>query len=335
MTELSVREPLLDVRNMSISVAGRAGETTVVHDVSFTLAHNETLGVVGESGCGKSISMLGLVGLLPHGAKITAGTAKLNGEDLLKASDARLREIRGDKVSFVFQDPMTAFNPVVKIGEQISEVLVYKKGMSKSDARRRVGDLFELVGIPGARRRIDDYPHQLSGGMRQRAMIAMALAGDPDILIADEPTTALDVTIQSQIVDLIKDIKRETEMAVVWITHDLALVSGVVDKISVFYSGRVVEQAPVDDLFARPTHPYTKGLLASLPTLDGPRGGKLRSIGGSPPDPTKMPPGCAFAPRCDRASASCLEGVPKLASLAVPENHLVACINASSEAEGA
>ncbi|MFN3225851.1 MAG: ABC transporter ATP-binding protein [Hyphomicrobiales bacterium] len=336
MTDMNAAQfPLLDVRNLSVAVPGRAGKINVVHDVSFKVDRNEALGIVGESGCGKSVSMLAITGLLGRGAFVSGGSARFMGEELVGAAPARLNALRGDRIAFIFQDPMAAFNPVIRIGEQVSEPLIYKKGLSRKDARTRAGELFDMVGIPGAARRLDDYPHQFSGGMRQRAMIAMALACDPELLIADEPTTALDVTIQAQIAELVQQIALDTGMGLIWITHDLALISGLVDRISVFYAGRVVEEAETNALYQRPSHPYTQGLLASLPRLEGDRGGDLPSIPGTPPDPAAMPPGCAFAPRCPQVIQACNARIPPLHHVTTSSPHRVNCIQVSPEAEKA
>ncbi|MDQ0439338.1 peptide/nickel transport system ATP-binding protein [Kaistia dalseonensis] len=319
------KAPLLEVKDLAIEVSTRRGPAKVVEHLNFMVKPGEALGVVGESGCGKSITMLGMMGLLPPGARVVDGTATLEGRDLLKLSNRELRKVRGGQVGFVFQDPMTSFNPVMTIGDQLIEPLLYHRAMSKADAWKRAGELMRLVGIPGGEKRLSDYPHQLSGGMRQRVMIAMGLACDPSLLIADEPTTALDVTIQAQILDLVKDLRARLGMAVVWITHDLALVSGLVDRIIVLYAGRIVEEADVDDLYKRPSHPYTIGLLGSLPRLHGPEGRRLASIGGTPPEPGRRPKGCAFAPRCSMKIARCETEEPQLAPLPGSTRHRAAC----------
>ncbi len=316
-------QPLLDVRGLRVDIERRDGPARVVDGIDLALNQGESLGIVGESGCGKSLTMLSLVGLLPNKIKVTGGQATFNGQDLLALSPRALRKVRGGDIGFIFQDPMTSLNPVMRIGEQISETLIYQRGLSHEEAMKRAGDLLELVGIPGARARLRSYPHELSGGMRQRVMIAIGLACDPKLLIADEPTTALDVTIQAQIVDLVRKVRDERHMAVVWITHDLALVSGLADRIAVLYAGTVVEDAPVDDLFARPMHPYTRGLLASIPKLTDAPMARLRSIGGTPPEPGRRPRGCPFAPRCALAEPRCQTEVPRLT--AVSARHRAAC----------
>ena len=319
-------EPLLDIRGLTIDIARDDGLARVVDGICLTVNAGESVGVVGESGCGKSLTMLSLVGLLPNRISVTGGTAKFEGRDLLKMGARDIRKVRGSGIGFIFQDPMTSLNPVMRIGEQIVEALVYQKNMGKKEAAERAVELLELVGIPAARERARAYPHELSGGMRQRVMIAMGLAGHPKLLIADEPTTALDVTIQAQIVDLVRNLKNKLDMSVVWITHDLALIAGLADRIAVLYAGTVVEDAPVDAIFARPAHPYTRGLLGSLPTLAGAAMERLPSIGGTPPEPGRRPPGCPFAPRCSLVEPSCNEAVPVLQPVPGSDpRHRVAC----------
>jgi peptide/nickel transport system ATP-binding protein len=317
-------EPLLSVRDLAVEVSTRRGPARVVDGLSFDLQKGEALGVVGESGCGKSITTLSLLGLLPPGARVAAGRADMEGKDLLTLSRRELRKVRGGRIGMIFQDPMTSFNPVLKIGDQLIEPLIYHRGMSRKDAWVRAGELLRLVGLPGAEARLHNYPHELSGGMRQRVMIAMGLACEPPLLIADEPTTALDVTIQAQIVDLVKDLRARLGMSIIWITHDLALVSGLVDRVIVLYAGKIVEEAPVDDLYARPTHPYTRGLLASLPTLEGAESRRLPAIAGTPPDPGRRPAGCPFAPRCPLKIARCETEMPPLVRVASAA-HRAAC----------
>jgi peptide/nickel transport system ATP-binding protein len=318
--------PLLNVEDLAVDVSTRGGSARIVDGISFTVGRGEAVGVVGESGCGKSITMLSVMRLLPQAARVGAGRALYEGTDLLALPDKALRTIRGGKIGMIFQDPMTSLNPVLRIGEQLMEPLLYHRNASRTQARERAAELMRLVGIPGGERRLDEYPHQLSGGMRQRVMIAMGLACNPNLLIADEPTTALDVTIQAQIVDLVKDLRARLGMAIVWITHDLALVSGLVDKVLVLYSGRIVEEAPVDALYAHPAHPYTLGLLGSLPTISGPLTRRLPSIGGAPPDPAHRPPGCPFAPRCQFRIDRCTHEQPALRSVpGAPPAHRVAC----------
>ncbi|MBI4921468.1 MAG: ABC transporter ATP-binding protein [Devosia nanyangense] len=329
-------ETLLEVKDLTIEIATRRGPATVVDGIDLHVGKGETLGIVGESGCGKSLTMLSLLKLLPNKIRVAGGSAMFGGRDLLTLNNKELRAIRGGRIGFVFQDPMTSLNPVMRIGDQLAEPLIHHRAMSKAAARQRAGELLKLVGIPGAEQRLDAYPHELSGGMRQRVMIAIGLACDPDLLIADEPTTALDVTIQAQIVDLVKGLRQRLGMSVVWITHDLALIAGLADRICVLYAGTVVEDAPVDQLFAEPAHPYTRGLLASIPRMGAPDSARLSSIGGTPPEPGRRPAGCPFAPRCPLAEDVCRTTVPALAPLrgeATP--HRVACHVANRVMEAA
>ena len=317
---------LLSVEDLEVKFFTRRATVHAVRGISFSLDPGETLGIVGESGCGKSVSSLAMLGILPKTGKITAGSVALEGRDLVGLSDARLREIRGREVAMIFQDPMTSLNPVLKIGLQLTEVLKKHLHMDKEEARKEAADLLSRVGIPNARDRLDDYPHQFSGGMRQRVMIAMAMACRPKILIADEPTTALDVTIQAQILEVLKRLVDEEEMALILITHDLGVVAGVCQRTNVMYAGRFIESAPTKELFARPRHPYTLGLLRSVPRLDAPRKEKLHPIGGSPPELTKVMAGCAFAPRCQYATEESRSELPLLRPVDTPD-HLVACFN--------
>jgi oligopeptide transport system ATP-binding protein len=315
---------LLEVKNLKTHFFTPDGVVKAVNGVSYTLDDGESLGLVGESGCGKSVSALSLMRLIPTPpGRIVEGEVILDGRDLLKLSDEDIRRVRGNDVAMIFQDPMTSLNPVLTIGRQISEALELHKSMNRSQARERTIELLELVGIPSARSRVDDYPHQFSGGKRQRVMIAMALSSEPKILLADEPTTALDVTIQAQILDLIKRLRSELGMAVVLITHDLGVVAGIADKICVMYSGYIVESAPAGDLFANPRHPYTLGLLRSIPRIDEPRREKLIPIEGLPPDLIDAPPGCPFQPRCVYAVDRCREENPSLEP--VSRGHMIAC----------
>jgi peptide/nickel transport system ATP-binding protein len=297
----------------------------VVSGIDLSVMAGESLGIVGESGCGKSLTMLSLVGLLPNRIHATGGEALFGGRDLLRLSPRELRKLRGSEIGFIFQDPMTSLNPVIRVGDQIAEALVWQKGVTKAEARARTVELLALVGIPAPEERARAWPHELSGGMRQRVMIAMGLAGHPKLLIADEPTTALDVTIQAQIVDLVRDLKDRLKMSVVWITHDLALIAGLADRIAVLYAGAVVEEAPVEAIFDRPTHPYTRALLASLPTLAGRAMERLPSIPGTPPEPGRRPGGCQFAPRCELARPACSDAVPSLQPVPGSARHRVAC----------
>ena len=304
---------LLEVKNLTIKFFTKEGTIHAVNKVSFKLEKGEILGIVGESGSGKSVSMLGILGLIkgPQG-KVIDGEIVFDGQDLMKMSDAKLREIRGKKVAMVFQDPMSSLNPVLKIKDQIGEVLKTHLGMDKASAKNRTIELLDKVGIPSPSKRIDDYPHQFSGGMRQRVMIAMALACEPQILIADEPTTALDVTIQSQIVDLIKDLQNELKMSVIWITHDLSLLARIAKRINVMYAGSIIETADIKEIYSEPKHPYTIGLIRSIPRLDEVRSRELFSIEGLPPDLLSESQHCLFAPRCKNVINKCWEEKPNL-----------------------
>jgi peptide/nickel transport system ATP-binding protein len=300
-----------------------------VDRVSFDLDAGEVLAIVGESGCGKTVTALSLVRLLPPTATVS-GRVVLDGEDLARAPEARLRELRGKAVGFVFQEPMTSLNPVLTVGKQVVEVLRRHEGLDRAAARRRAAELLDLVGVPEPERRLGEYPHQLSGGLRQRALIAMAVACDPRVLIADEPTTALDVTIQAGILDLLRDLRRRLGTAIVLITHDLGVVADVADRVLVMYAGRKVEEAPVADLFAAPQHPYTVGLLGAVPNpARQAADGRLREIPGMVPSLAERIDHCAFAPRCPRADERTRSEVPPLAE--IRPGHLVACFHPGTE----
>ena len=294
------RKPILKVDNLVTRFYTPEGIIFALNGVSFELKEGETLGVVGESGCGKSVTMLSVLQLIaqPPG-KIESGSAVFYGKDLLKMSKEEIRQVRGSQIAMIFQDPMTSFNPVLTVEKQVSEPLMLHLGMSKSQARERVVELLEMVGIPEAEKRLADYPHQFSGGMRQRVMIAMALTCNPKILIADEPTTALDVTIQAQIVDLVKRLRDEFGMSIIWITHDLGVVARLAQRVIVMYAGYIIEEAPVKELYPNPLHPYTLGLLNSLPRVDVGERQRLTAIQGRPPLLYKKPTICPFAPRCN------------------------------------
>ncbi len=315
---------LLQVQDLAVQFDTLEGVVHAVNGISYTLEEGDTLGIVGESGCGKSVSVLALMRLIqqPPG-KIVSGQALYRGRDLLKLSEAEMQQVRGKEIAMIFQDPMTSLNPVLTVGRQLSEPLVVHMGMSWQEARRRSVELLEMVGIPQAGDRYSDYPHQFSGGMRQRAMTAMALACNPSILIADEPTTALDVTIQAQIIDLVKGLRDRLGMAVIWITHDLGIIAGLAEKVIVMYAGFIVERGNVDDIYGDPRHPYTLALLKSLPRVDRSSSERLATIQGLPPDLLGLPPGCPFAPRCDRAVEHCLRENPRLE--AVADGHEAAC----------
>ena len=294
---------VLDVRDLKTVFRTRGGEIHAVNDVSFHLKPGELLGVVGESGSGKSVTMMSLLRLLPAPpADIRSGKVLLNGKDLLAMSDDQLRAVRGAKVGFVFQDPMTSLNPVFTLGNQIMEPLIKHLKMTKAQAETRAVELLDLVGIPDAKHRLYQYPHQFSGGMRQRVMIAIALACDPDVLIADEPTTALDVTIQAQILELVKELRRKLGMAIIWITHDLGVIAGIADRVMVMYGGQIVEHAPVKELFANPQHPYTRALLQTIPRITGDRETRLKVIEGQPPILSGPLTACPFRARCEYLS---------------------------------
>src|SRR6266550_1239773 len=302
---------LLEVNNLQTHFPTRAGLVRAVNDVSFYLDRGELIGLVGESGCGKSITALSIMRLIAPPGKIVGGEVLFDGRDLLKLSNSEMRAVRGDDVAMIFQDPMTSLNPVFTVGEQIAEALRLHRKLSRKAARAAAVDAMREVSIPDPELRVSDYPHQLSGGMRQRVMIAMALACDPKVLIADEPTTALDVTIQAQILELLNNLRRTRDLAVLLITHDLGVVAEVADRVAVMYTGKIVEESPVDELFARPKHPYTEGLLRSVPKLtakDVARKARLQTIEGTVPRPTALPPGCHFEPRCPYRMPRCREG---------------------------
>ncbi len=315
---------LLDVQGLETQFKTSDGVVHAVNGVSFSLAEGETLGVVGESGCGKSVTMLSLLRLIPAPpGEVTAGKAIFYNQDLLKLSNEEIRYIRGAQISMIFQDPMTSLNPVLNIGLQLEEPLMLHLGMTRKQARARAAELLDMVGIPKAADRLGDYPHQFSGGMRQRVMIAMALSCSPQIVIADEPTTALDVTIQAQIMELVKRLRDELGMAVIWITHDLGVVAGLAHRVVVMYGGLIIEDAPVNELYANPQHPYTIGLLGSLPRVDETERRRLTSIDGLPPVLYEKPHSCPFAPRCKWVVERCLKENPPL--LDVGPNHTAAC----------
>ena len=324
---------ILGVKDLNTVFQTRQGAVHAVNSVSFELKAGELLGVVGESGSGKSVTMMSLIGLVPSPPAVVDGThIMFDGRDLLRAGTEEMRAVRGLDIGFIFQDPMTSLNPVFTVGFQLTEPLRKRLGMQRRAARKRAVELLELVGIPDAERRLGDYPHQFSGGMRQRVMIAIALACDPKVLIADEPTTALDVTIQAQILELVKDLRKKLGMAIVWITHDLGVIAGIADRVMVMYGGQVVEQAPVKELFANPQHPYTKALLETVPGVRGDRPDKLNVIKGQPPILFAEPSSCSFYDRCNQAVDGCLKGNPALRE--VSPHHQAACIRIGTEPEG-
>jgi oligopeptide transport system ATP-binding protein len=321
---LEDRETILDIQNLKTTFATQEGLVHAVNGISYQLHTGETLGIVGESGCGKSVSMLSVMRLLEiPPASIQADAIYFRGDNLLDYPDQDMRKIRGSKIAMIFQDPMTSLNPVLTIGFQIKEPLKLHLGMDDNAAEKRAADLLKMVGIPDAENRLDDYPHQFSGGMRQRAMIAIALACNPTLLIADEPTTALDVTIQAQLVELVKELQDELGMALIWITHDLGVVAGLAERVIVMYAGFVVEDAQVDSLYEDPRHPYTFSLLRSLPKLDGKPDEKLETIEGLPPDLLELPTGCPFVPRCAYVKDKCRAENPGLEEISL--DHRIAC----------
>jgi peptide/nickel transport system ATP-binding protein len=321
-------EPLLDVRELSVRFDTDEGTVHAVDRMSLTLEPRQVLGIVGESGCGKSVTALSILGLLPKTATVT-GSVNFDGTELLGASRSDLRKIRGRQISFVFQEPMTSLNPVFRIGRQIDEVVQEHMNVSKRGARARALELLDLVHIPDPSRRVDEYPHQLSGGMRQRVMIAMALACDPKILIADEPTTALDVTIQAGILDLLREVRERLGTAIILITHNLGVVADLADRVVVMYAGRKAEEAPVRELFAHPQHPYTIGLLGAVPRAGAARNGRLQEIPGRVPSLSELPGHCAFADRCPRADEQSWSEVPQLRE--VRHDHAVACFHPGAQ----
>jgi len=317
---------LLDVRGLTTAFMTGSGEVNAIEEVSFSLKEGEILGIVGESGSGKSVTALTIMGLLPQPpARVAAGEVVFNGRRLTGLSDRQMQAIRGPGISMIFQEPMTSLNPVFSIGDQIMETIAAHERLPQAELRKRAIGMLDKVGIPSAARRLDDYPHQMSGGQRQRVMIAMALACNPKLLIADEPTTALDVTIQAQILDLLMDLRDEFGMAIVIITHNMGVIAETADRVLVMYAGRVIEEAPVAQVFDRPLHPYTRGLLECVPSLteDRPR---LVAIPGTLPEPARRPPGCRFGPRCRHAQPSCAEAIPQLQTL--EPAHTAACFRA-------
>jgi peptide/nickel transport system ATP-binding protein len=312
-------QPLVSIRDLRVAFHGMPA----LRGIDLDVAPGEAVGLVGESGCGKSVTWLAALGLLPRTA-VVSGSVTLEGTELLGAAPPVLDRIRGGRVAMIFQDPASALNPVKKVGVQVAEALRLHRGLQGAAAEAEVLRLFDQVGIPDAKRRIHIYPHEMSGGQNQRVMIAMALAGQPELLVADEPTTALDATIQAQILDLLRRLQQETGMALVLISHDLGVVAEMCRRVCVMYAGRIVEQSPSDELFAHPRHPYTRGLLAALPDMVGPKR-RLESIPGGVPEPWNMPPGCAFAPRCDRATQACNAGMPGFVQ--VGPDHQAACLH--------
>ena len=321
---------VLEVEDLHTSFFTRKGEVKAVRGVNFTLAPGETLGIVGESGSGKSVTAMSIMQLLAHGGRIVGGSVRFDGKDLAAASDAELRAVRGARISMVFQDPMSSLNPLIPVGKQVRELLDTHEKMTKAEAKERVLELFRMVRIPEPERRYSSYPHEFSGGMRQRVMIAMALACKPEVLIADEPTTALDVTIQDQILRILRRLQAELGMSVIFITHDLGVVAEVCSRVAVMYGGTIVEEGTLEEIFSHTAHPYTLGLLASVPRIDGDRDQRLASIPGSPPDLMFPPQGCAFADRCAYARQICQTTPPPATRLS--DTHVSHCHLLSPEA---
>jgi oligopeptide/dipeptide ABC transporter ATP-binding protein len=319
------REPLLSVEDLRVQFWTRRGTIHAVNGISFDIAPGETLGIVGESGCGKSVTSLAILGILPRAGRATSGRAIFQGRDLLHLSDRQLRQVRGKEIAMIFQDPMTSLNPVLTIGRQITEALETHFGLKGKVAEQRATELLDRVGIPAANKRVRDYPHQFSGGMRQRAMIAMALACEPKLLIADEPTTALDVTIQAQILHLLRELVAERDTALILITHDLGVVAGMCERVNVMYAGMFMETGSAEQVFTRPRHPYTLGLLQSVPRLDAARKTPLHPIEGNPRDMLFPPQACPFAPRCRYEVEQSRKEVPPLEQ--IESGHKVACFN--------
>lgn len=311
---------LLKVQNLSVLLKRPSSPLHLTSNVSFELKHGEVFGLVGESGCGKTLTALSILRILPQNI-LPIGNILFNEKDILQLSDDAMRKIRGRDISMIFQEPMTSLNPVLRVGYQIKEAILIHSDISKKEALNKAIELLKSVGIPAPEERINDYPHQLSGGMRQRVMIAMAIACNPSLLIADEPTTALDVTIQAQILELLRDLKEQSQMSILFITHDLSIISEQADRVAIMYAGRIIELADVDELFYNPLHPYTQGLLNSLP---GEKGVLLKSISGFVPSPDYLPEGCKFSDRCSVAAKGCLNDEPEL--MKVSDNHYVRCL---------
>ena len=335
---MSEQRPLLEVEGLRVEFKTRNGIARVIDDLHLSVMPGETLGVVGESGCGKSMTALSIMGLVPiPPGRIAAGKIMLDGEDLLQVSESRMREVRGNEISMIFQEPMTSLNPVYSVGNQIAETARLHEGLSARGARDRAVEMLHAVGIPAPEKRVDEFPHQLSGGMRQRVMIAMALTCKPRVLIADEPTTALDVTVQAQIFDLLQDLQEQTGTAIILITHDMGAIAEMAQRAMVMYAGRKIEQASVDEILTNPKHPYTKGLIACVPHMTSnpdPEPARLQEIPGVVPAMTALGKGCPFAPRCAYVMDRCRSQMPNIET--VDENHLAAChMNAQLGGRGA
>ena len=319
------KDNLLEIKDLKVSFFTPAGEVKAVDGISYEVKHDETMGIVGESGSGKSVEAYSIIGLLQAPGKVTNGEILFEGEDVLKYSEDQMREFRGNKVSMIFQNPMTCMNPVYTIGDQLTEALIcHNKDVSKKEAKEKAIEMLSLVGINNPDKRFNQYPHELSGGMRQRVMIAMALICSPKLLIADEPTTALDVTIQAQIIELMKDIQEKTDMSIIFITHNLGVVAEICDRVTVMYAGHIVEQGNVNDIFYKPMHPYTKGLLKSMPRVDVLEKERLIPIEGTVIDMLNPPEGCSFGPRCENCMKICLKKKPPMVK-GEEEGHISAC----------
>jgi peptide/nickel transport system ATP-binding protein len=332
MTAAPAEPPVFSLRNLTVDFRHGEGFVRALHGIDLDLARGETLGIVGESGCGKSITWLAALGLLRGGAKV-GGSAKVMGQELVQASDKTLSTVRGGRVAMIFQDPSSSLNPVHKIGKQLLESLRLHRGLAGEAARAEAIRLLDRVGISNAAQRMREYAHEMSGGMNQRIMIAMALAGEPDVLIADEATTALDTTIQAQVLALLQEIQRDTGSALVIISHDLGVVAEMTDRVAVMYCGRVIETGNRDEIFSNPQHPYTRGLMAAVPDLTGPRQ-RLVAIPGTVPAPHKLPPGCFFSPRCAHAAPQCSVAPIPMLSIGSSPTHGVACVRLGEIAQG-
>ncbi len=325
-------DAIVSIRNMTVDFDQGHRFVRALHGISLDVGRGEAVGIVGESGCGKSITWLAALGLLGKRARV-GGRVMMGSKSLLELDENGLADIRGGKIAMIFQDPSSSLNPVHRIGRQLGEALRLHRGLRGSAAKAEAKRLLDRVGISNAAQRLNEYPHELSGGMNQRVMIAMALAGEPEVLIADEPTTALDVTIQAQILDLLRELSADNEMALVLISHDLGVVADMTERVAVMYCGRIIEQAATDTLFSRPVHPYTRGLIAALPDIVGPKR-RLASIPGTVPPPDRLPPGCSFAPRCARADQACTDRQPELAGIG-GDGHDVSCLHAAELATNA
>ncbi len=322
---MEANKKLIEIKDLKVSFFTPAGEVKAVDGISYDLGYNQVMGIVGESGSGKSVEAYSIIGLLQSPGRVTGGSITFEGEDLLSFDEKRMMTLRGNDISMIFQNPMTSLNPVYTVGNQLAEALTcHDSAISKEDARKKAIEMLELVGINNADKRVDQYPHEFSGGMRQRAMIAMALICNPKLLIADEPTTALDVTIQAQILELMKELQRKTNMSIIFITHNLGVVAEICDRVSVMYAGHIVEQGDVDEIFYNPQHPYTKGLLASMPRLDELSHERLIPIEGTPVDLLDPPKGCSFGPRCKSCMKICLTRKPPMVMFG-DESHSSAC----------